>query len=80
MERLGSRQSYSMEIATKPLVIASEIAGLAPLSLRYSKLALTSPDGTAELDEAFAACWNSADARESALARAERRPPSFRGA
>ena len=27
----GSKQSYAMEIATKPLVMASEIAGLAPL-------------------------------------------------
>ncbi len=28
---LGSKKSYAMEIATKPLVMASEIAGLAPL-------------------------------------------------
>ncbi len=28
---LGSKRSYAMEIATKPLVMASEIAGLAPL-------------------------------------------------
>jgi type IV secretory pathway TraG/TraD family ATPase VirD4 len=31
MELLGSKQSYAMEIATKPLVMPSEIAGLAPL-------------------------------------------------
>ena len=30
-EVIGSRQSYSMEIATKPLIMASEIAGLEPL-------------------------------------------------
>jgi hypothetical protein len=29
---LGSRKSYAMEIATKPLIMASEIAGLAPLT------------------------------------------------
>ena len=31
MELLGSRQSYAMEIVTKPLVMASEISGLQPL-------------------------------------------------
>lgn len=31
MELLGSKQSFAMEIATKPLVMPSEIAGLAPL-------------------------------------------------
>ncbi len=31
MELIGSKRSYAMEIATKPLVMASEIAGLAPL-------------------------------------------------
>jgi hypothetical protein len=32
MRLVGSRKSYAMEIATKPLVMASEIAGLAPLT------------------------------------------------
>jgi hypothetical protein len=31
MKLLGGRKSYSMEIATKPLVMASEISGLEPL-------------------------------------------------
>ena len=31
MGLLGSRKSYAMEIATKPLIMASEISGLAPL-------------------------------------------------
>jgi hypothetical protein len=31
MRLLGSRKSYAMEIATKPLVVASEISGLEPL-------------------------------------------------
>jgi type IV secretory pathway TraG/TraD family ATPase VirD4 len=32
MELLGSKKSFSMEIATKPLLMASEIAGLSPLT------------------------------------------------
>jgi hypothetical protein len=31
MRMFGSRKSYAMEIATKPLVMASEISGLGPL-------------------------------------------------
>jgi len=31
MKLFGSRKSYAMEIATKPLVMASEISGLEPL-------------------------------------------------
>lgn len=31
MRLFGSRKSYAMEIATKPLVMASEISGLEPL-------------------------------------------------
>ena len=31
MKLLGGRKSYAMEIATKPLVMASEISGLEPL-------------------------------------------------
>jgi hypothetical protein len=31
MKLLGSRKSYALEIATKPLVMASEISGLEPL-------------------------------------------------
>jgi hypothetical protein len=32
MGMLRSKKSFSMEIATKPLIMASEIAGLAPLT------------------------------------------------
>lgn len=31
MALLGSKRSYAMEIAIKPLIMASEIAGLEPL-------------------------------------------------
>jgi enoyl-CoA hydratase/carnithine racemase len=58
------------------LAWARAIAELAPLTLRYSKLAL---DGAAGAREAFEACWASEDAAEGRRARAERRPPVFRG-
>ena len=65
------------------LAWATEIAGFAPLSLSYSKIALESlfepePWGSA-LDERFDACWRSEDFAESKLARAEKRAPRFRG-
>jgi len=62
---------------------AGEIATFAPLTLRYSKLALESllePEfhgpGVAE---ALNACWHSEDSVEGSRARAERRAPRFRG-
>ncbi|MGH3714936.1 MAG: enoyl-CoA hydratase [Micromonosporaceae bacterium] len=65
---------------------AEEIAGLAPLTLTYNKLALHSmlePELTAEtehrLGEAFQACWASADFTEAMLARTEKRAPEFHG-
>ncbi|MGA8255051.1 MAG: enoyl-CoA hydratase [Nocardioides sp.] len=57
---------------------AEEIATLAPLTLAHNKLVLN--DGTkAEIDASFAACWASADVREAAAARAEKRTPVFTG-
>jgi enoyl-CoA hydratase len=58
------------------LAWAAEIAGMAPLSLRYSKQALNTPPGS---EAAFEACWASDDVLESQRARAERREPRFRG-
>jgi enoyl-CoA hydratase len=57
---------------------ARELAGLAPLSLAYAKKALNEPDG-AGLAKDFEACWASEDAAEGRRARADRRPPRFRG-
>jgi enoyl-CoA hydratase len=62
---------------------ATEIAGLAPLTLAYSKLALDrlleptvdDPDVAA----AFAACWASDDLAEAGRARTEKRQPRFTG-
>jgi len=65
------------------LAWAQEIAALAPLTLEYNKLALnTVADLTPDDDrvtKAMLACWNSADAAEGQQARAQRRPPEFRG-
>ena len=69
------------------LAWAADIATMAPLTLRYSKLALeslfeSSPDtGHADTDlaEAFEACWDSEDLAEAARARAEGRAPRFEG-
>jgi enoyl-CoA hydratase len=65
------------------LAWAQEIATLAPLTLEYNKLALNT---VADLDpddervtKAMMACWTSEDAAEGQRARAERRPPEFRG-
>lgn len=62
---------------------AGEVAGFAPLSLRYSKAALESlfePEPWAQsLEESFGACWRSEDFAEGRLARAEKRPPRFLG-
>lgn len=62
---------------------ATEIAGLAPLTLEYNKLAvnavgdLVADDGA--VDEALAAVWASTDSREALKARAEGRRPEFLG-
>lgn len=64
------------------LAWAVELSGLAPLSLRYSKLALNAAvTGAAphEVDAAFAACWASDDVAEFRAARADGRPPRYTG-
>lgn len=65
------------------LARATEIAALAPLTLRYSKLALN----TLSLDDsdvpavtaAYEACWSSTDISEARQASTENRPPVFTG-
>jgi enoyl-CoA hydratase len=62
------------------LAWAHEIAALAPLTLAHNKLILNgSSDDDAAIDESFAAVWASADVREAAAARAEKRTPNFEG-
>lgn len=62
---------------------AAEIAGYAPLSLQYTKTALSSlfepKSWDSELDSAFEKCWDSEDLAESSRARAENRRPHFHG-
>lgn len=62
--------------------LASEIAGLAPLTLRYTTLALDRTDLADDdpaLIAAFEACWSSEDLVEGRRARETRRDPEFRG-
>lgn len=73
-DRLGGREDA--------LALAGELATLAPLTLRYNKLALDRTDLPADhplLVEAFERCWASADLVEGRRARAQRRPPVFTG-
>jgi enoyl-CoA hydratase len=75
VDRLGS--------VADALTWAREIATFAPLSLAYAKKALDVAfepeiDGP-DVAAAFEACWASDDAAEARRARAEGRPPEFRG-
>lgn len=68
--------------AADAMALAAEIATLAPLTLRYNKLAADSTD--LPLDDptvlaAFDACWASADLAEGRRARADKRAPVFTG-
>ncbi len=58
---------------------AREIATLAPLTLAHNKRILNGTADDAAVEESFAAVWASADVREAALARSEKRPPVFEG-
>jgi len=64
------------------LGLARSVAGLAPLTLAYNKLALDRDDLAVDdplLLGAFERCWSSADREEARRARAENRPPVFEG-
>lgn len=75
VDRLGS--------TADALAFATEIATLAPLTLRFSKLALDRADPEPPVGDpvvaAYAACWSSDDMVEGQRARAERRPATFTG-
>lgn len=74
VDRLGS--------TADALAVAAGIAELAPLSLRYSKLALDGVDGPVDdpaVLAAYRACWASEDQAEGRRAADGRRPPSFVG-
>jgi enoyl-CoA hydratase len=87
-EQIGAGQAHARGLADRlgsradALALAAEIATLAPLTLRYNKLALDRTDLAADdpqLVGAFEACWDSADLAEGQRARAERRAPAFTG-
>lgn len=62
------------------LAWAHEIALLAPMALAHNKLILNgSPDDDVAIASSFGAVWASADVQEAALARTEKRSPTFRG-
>jgi enoyl-CoA hydratase len=58
---------------------ARELATLAPLAIAHNKLILGGADDQ-RVQASFAKVWASADVREAATARAEKRQPAFRGA
>jgi enoyl-CoA hydratase len=59
---------------------AREIAGLAPLTLAHNKMVLNgSPGDEVAVERSFERVWASADVREAAAARAEKRSPAFTG-
>jgi enoyl-CoA hydratase len=60
------------------LAWADEIAQLAPLAIAHNKLVLNGGDDEA-VSASFEAVWASADVREAAAARDEKRPPVFDG-
>jgi len=69
--RLGDRDAA--------LAWARELSVLAPVTLAYSKMVLNESADDDELVKAFEACWVSDDSTEGQRARAEKRPPRFRG-
>ncbi len=74
VDRLGDRAAA--------LEWAAGIASLAPLTVRYTTLALDRPDLADDdpaLLAAFEACWTSADLVEGRSAREQRRPAVFTG-
>lgn len=58
---------------------ARELADFAPLTLDYTKLVLNDAASDEQIEAAFDRIWASEDVREGALARAEKRTPTFRG-
>lgn len=85
-EILDQEQALACGLADRPgtlddsLVWAREIAAYAPLTLAHNKLVLNgAPGDEAAVEQSFAHVWASADVREAATARSEKRPPVFTG-
>lgn len=58
---------------------AHEIATLAPMAVAHNKLVLSGGADDEEISRSFDAVWASADVREAAQARLEKRAPIFEG-
>jgi enoyl-CoA hydratase len=85
-ETFDRETALGMGLADRPgtfddaVAWAHEIAQFAPLTLAHNKLILNgSSDDDAAIAESFDAVWASADVREGAAARAEKRTPKFEG-
>lgn len=87
-ERVDAPLAHSRGLADRvgdraaALAWATEIAGLAPLTLTYNELVLDRADLALDdprLVHAYEACWSSADREEGRAARLERRAPDFTG-
>lgn len=78
-EALARGLAESIGTTDDVMEAVQEICGLAPLSLRYAKMVLTEGGDEFTLKQEFDRVWDSADVREGAQARAERRRPRFTG-
>ena len=85
-ETFDRETALGMGLADRPgdlgdaMAWAHEIAEFAPLTLAHNKLILNgSTDDDAAIAASFDAVWASADVREGAAARAEKRAPRFEG-
>jgi len=82
---LCNRVVPSAELLEQTLAWAQELAGKAPLSLRYAKQALNQamedslPDTISAEARLQSICIDSADAREGVAAFIEKRPPVWQG-
>lgn len=87
-ERIDAPLAHSRGLADRigdraaAVAWATELAGLAPLTLTYSTLALDREEWALDdprLVHAYETCWSSADREEGRAARLERRAPDFTG-
>lgn len=84
-ETFDRETALGMGLADRPGTLddavawAQEIAEFAPLTLAHNKLILNGSTDDAAIEASFDAVWASADVREGAAARAEKRTPTFEG-
>jgi enoyl-CoA hydratase len=89
VETVAAERAHALGLADRlgdlddALAWAGELAGLAPLTMAYNKLATAAgpwldPDDVT-VNDAMVACFDSEDAEEGRRARLERRAPAFRG-